>query len=83
MVEVSIIAIDLAKRVFQVHGTAADGWCFPPKAVSAEAAGVSVATAAMPGSDGGVRDGALLGTRDHEVRPRGQAYPTDLREALC
>ena len=25
MVEVSIIGIDLAKRVFQVHGTAANG----------------------------------------------------------
>ena len=39
--------------------------------------------AALPGRDRGLRDGASLGARADQARPRGPADAAELREALC
>jgi hypothetical protein len=62
MGETTIIGVDLAKNVFQVHGAAADGSVlFRKKLVSAAVRQVHGGPAALPGGDGGLRQRASLG----------------------
>ena len=63
MSEVSIVGVDLAKQVLQVHGAAADGQVlFRKKLSRAQFAEVHGVAAALCGGDGGMRNGALLGS---------------------
>ena len=69
MNEVSIIGIDLAKRVFQLHGAAADGSVvFRKKLTRAQLAAVPGEPARLHRGDGGLRHGALLGARGSGAR---------------
>ncbi len=64
MNQVTIVGIDLAKRVFQLHGAAADGSVVFRKKVSRAQFLAFLTT--IPGlhcSDGGLRNIALLGSR--------------------
>ena len=54
MGEVSIMSVDLAKNVFQVHGVAADGSVqFLKKAVASSVRMGHDGAGAVPGGDGG------------------------------
>lgn len=64
MREVTIIGVDLAKNVFQVHGAATDGSVLFRKAVTAAVRAVHGRAAAVPGGDGGVPQRAPLSTGD-------------------
>lgn len=69
MTQVSIIGLDLAKNVFQVHGSAANGEAlFNRKLRRAEAALFREDTA-LPGRHGGLRRIALLGPEDQGFGP--------------
>jgi transposase len=56
MNKVTIIGIDLAKRLFQAHGAASDGEVVFRKKLS-RSASVPRRTASMHRGDGGLRDG--------------------------
>jgi transposase len=61
----TIIGIDLAKRVFQVHAASKDGRPVLRKKVSrAQLLGFLAKQPPCRRGDGGVRDGARLGTGD-------------------
>jgi hypothetical protein len=69
MGEVTIIGVDLAKNVFQVHGAAADGSvAVPEEAVAAAVRAVHGGAAAVPRGDGGLRQRASLGAGDGAAR---------------
>ena len=62
MEQVTIIGIDLAKRVFQVHGAASDGMVvFRKKLSRAQFLPFLGRTATLRGGDGGLRDGRTSG----------------------
>ena len=73
MEEVSIIGIDLAKRSFQVHGARSDGIGGVSQEVEpGEGSGLPGLSAALRGSDGGLRECSPLGPGEmrlgHEVK---------------
>ena len=83
MTKLSIVGIDLAKSVFQLHGIDADGGCCRPEEDSAaRAAALAGAAAAVPGRDGSVRHVSSLGAPNFGARPSGAADPSVLRQAL-
>jgi hypothetical protein len=81
MEKATIIGIDLAKRVFQVHAASKDGrYCARRcRGRSCSASWLN----SRHGGDGSVRDGARLGTGDQRSRARRAARSTNLRQAVC
>ena len=70
MSEVSTIGLDLAKTVFQVHGAGQDGAALVRKKLRRDQVLPFFSTQpSLRGSDGGMRERALLGTGDQQVRP--------------
>jgi len=83
MEEVTVIGLDLAKSVFQLHGATATGTpVFRKKLSRAQVLKFFGRTAALPRGHGGLRIVALLGPRDHEVGACGSPDPADLRETV-
>ena len=70
MEKATIIGIDLAKRVFQVHAASKDGLPILRKKVSRAQFSASWQAAADYRGDGSVRDGTRVGTRDQRSRAR-------------
>ena len=84
MEKATIIGIDLAKRVFQVHAASKDGRPILRKKVSrAQLLGFLAKQPPRHRGDGSVRDGARVGTGDQRSRARRAARSTDLRQAVC
>lgn len=61
MKEVSIVGLDLAKRVFQVHAAGSDGSGLAQETVSRPSGHLLYGTAQMHGRDGSLCHSALLG----------------------
>ena len=62
MEQVTIVGLNLAKRVFQVHGATADGGiAIRKKAVSGPGVGIFHGPAALCSGDGGLCYSTLLG----------------------
>lgn len=83
MHEVSIIGGDLAKRIFQLHGAAADGKVLFRKRLS-RTQFVRFIDCAAPvfDRDGSVRDGTPLGQGVAKARAWRAVDPTDFRQTL-
>lgn len=80
MKEVSIVGLDLAKRVFQVHAAGRDGAVVLRRKLSrGQVIAFFYGTAQLHGCDGGLCHRALLGARDREAWPRCSLDPTGLR----
>jgi hypothetical protein len=63
--QVTTLGIDLAKNVFQLHGCDAKGRAVLRKQLTRkQMLAFPGQLAELPGGDGGLRDGALLGARD-------------------
>src|SRR5215813_1225619 len=69
--QVTTIGLDIAKRVFQVHGVDAAG--------AVGIVSVLCWSFTVPHRDRGLRDRAPLGTRVHRARPPSSAGATELR----
>ena len=70
MSEVTTIGLDLAKNVFEVHGVDAAGAVVVRRSLRRRRVlALFCQAAALSGRDGGVRDGALLGARNHQTGP--------------
>ena len=83
MEQVEIIGIDLAKRSFQLHGARADGSVAFRRKVSREKLPYFARrTTTLRCGDGGLCERSPLGPRDYAARPRCEAGPADLREAV-
>jgi transposase len=79
MEKATAIVLDLAKRVFQVHGATAGGRvAFRKKLSRGAGAGIFRALAALYGGHGGMCHGPLLGSEigalGHEIRLAPSAY---------
>lgn len=83
MEEVSIIGLDLAKNVFQLHGARSDGSvAFPPNSLAIKASVILRCDTALSGRHGGLRKRASLGSANRWSRAPSAADRADLREAL-
>ena len=82
MEEVSIIGVDLAKNVFQLHGAAADGSVVFRKKLRTAVRAVHGGPSGMRGGDGGVSQRALLGIGTDRARAPGPADWATLRQAI-
>ena len=81
MNKVTIVGVDLAKPVFQLHGAAADGTVvFRKKLSRAQLLSVSGGAAALHRGHGGLRDRTPLGPGDRTAWLRGPADPAGLRK---
>ena len=80
MAQVTTIGLDLAKRVFQVHGVDAAGAVVLRRQLKRRQ---MVSFFTKFDWHGGVRHGASLGPHAAGSRPRGAADPTGLRQSLC
>jgi len=70
MKEVSIVGLDLAKRVFQVHAARSDGSVVLGRKLSrGQVVTLLYGTAQMHGCYGGLRHRALLGALDRQTWP--------------
>jgi hypothetical protein len=68
--QVITIGLDLAKTVFQVHAVNAKDEAVIRRSLRRkEVLPFFRGTAPVPGGDGDLRDGALLGARDRTFRP--------------
>ena len=68
--QISTIGIDLAKRVFQIHGVDQDGNVVLRKQLRrAQVLELLRQATAVPGRHGGLWDSAPLGARDPSARP--------------
>ena len=68
MNEISMIGLDIAKNVFQVHGVDASGKMVLRRQLAAQRGGeVLCEAAAVHGGDGGVWERALLGSGDQPL----------------
>lgn len=84
MDEITIIGLDLAKRVFQAHGAYRDGnTAFPQKAQPFTVGAVPCRAASMHRCDGSLCKRPFLGTGRQGTRTRSSVDPAHLREALC
>ncbi len=69
MEEVSVVGVDLAKQVFQVHGAAADGRVLFRKTLSRLQVPKFMPALSPCSRDGGLRHSPLLGARVGKARP--------------
>ena len=68
MMKISIIGLDLAKQVFQVHPADAKGRCVLRKQLKRHVVLAFFAKLDLCCGDGGVRHGPLLGAGDRNAR---------------
>ena len=67
--QISTVGIDLAKRVFQIHGVDQDGNVLLRKQLRRAQVRFLRQATAVPGGHGGLWDIAPLGARDRNPRP--------------
>src|SRR6516225_7414807 len=78
---ITTIGLDLAKKVFHVHGVDAEGNVVVARRLRRKE--VLAQSDSMPGRHRGLRQRALLGARDCEARAHREAYTAEIRQALC
>jgi transposase len=81
MTRITTIGIDLAKKVFQIHGVDAEGKIVVARKLRRKE--VLAFFAKLPPCLVGLRQCALLGARDCQARTHGEADATEVRQGLC
>jgi len=81
MMKLTTIGLDLAKNIFQVHGTDERGKAILRKTLK-RGAEVLCQFACVPDRDGGVRERASLGAQTDRTRSYGEADGAAVREAV-
>ena len=83
MNQVSTVGLDLAKYIFQLHGAdSAGAVVFRKKLRRGQLLRVPGHAAALHGGHGGLWQRPLLGARDRQARPHGEADRAGVREAV-